>query len=259
MKRFAHFLLALVMVLSLVPATALAATTRGWDQQGDNWYYYNTDGVMQTGWIQVDGKWYYMASNGVMKTGWIQLSGTWYYLNGSGAMVTGWRQISGKWYYFNGSGAMYMDGVAQIGGKWYCFGPNGDMKTGWQYLPHEDGNSYWYFFDRTNGDMKTGWIKDGGKWYYCNDAMIYGGATQIGGKWYYFGPNGDMKTGWVKARDTSGGTSWFFFDRTNGDMKTGWIKDGGKWYYCDESMYYGGSYRIDGKVYTFDNNGVWVG
>lgn len=293
MKRILHFLLALVMVLSLLPATALAATrttepaaalltgsavTTGWVQQDGKWYYYNPDGTMRLGWLQygtnhvwyyfdedgamatgwrhVSSKWYYFDAEGVMMTGWVHVDGEWYFLDKtSGALQAGWILDGGKWYYCNGSGVMYSDEAVVISGKTYYFDASGAMVTGWLLTTDENGDDGWVFFDRTNGDMKTGWIKDGGKWYYCDPFMYCDGIYDIGEKTYCFGPDGDMQTGWIQAEAETGEQGWLFFDKTNGDMRTGWILDGGKWYYCNDLMYCDDIYDIDGSYYYFGPNG----
>ena len=81
----------------------------GWNQKGDEWYYYKSDGTMAIGWEQVGGTWYYFNNSGVMKTDWLRLGDTWYYLKPNGAMAVGWEQVGGTWYYFNNSGAMKTD------------------------------------------------------------------------------------------------------------------------------------------------------
>ena len=37
-----------------------------WLKEGDNWYYFNSEGYMATGWIKINNKWYYMDDKGVM-------------------------------------------------------------------------------------------------------------------------------------------------------------------------------------------------
>lgn len=37
-----------------------------WLREGDNWYYFNSEGYMATGWIKINNKWYYMDDKGVM-------------------------------------------------------------------------------------------------------------------------------------------------------------------------------------------------
>ena len=40
-----------------------------WALINDKWYFFNTDGYMQTGWLEYKGQWYYMdPENGVMQT-----------------------------------------------------------------------------------------------------------------------------------------------------------------------------------------------
>ncbi len=36
----------------------------GWKKINDYWYFFNTDGSMQTGWKKIDGKWYYFNPDG---------------------------------------------------------------------------------------------------------------------------------------------------------------------------------------------------
>lgn len=59
----------------------------GWEQIGDNWFYFDRDGYMKTGWVKDGDKWYFLNSNGYMKTGWIKDGDKWYFLNLNGDMA----------------------------------------------------------------------------------------------------------------------------------------------------------------------------
>ncbi|MBW6410982.1 hypothetical protein KYD98_12835 [Clostridium sp. YB-6] len=59
----------------------------GWQQKGDNWYYYKDD-KEQSGWLQDKNSWYYLGNDGKMRSGWIQDQENWYYLNSDGTMAT---------------------------------------------------------------------------------------------------------------------------------------------------------------------------
>ncbi|WP_061342913.1 lysozyme [Clostridium botulinum] len=91
---------------------------KGWYKDGDNWYYLNDEGVMQTGWLEdKDGRWYYLDSNGAMKTGWLKDNDKWYYLETNSTGYKGEMYgnrtaiIDGKEYSFNGSGAWIEDSL----------------------------------------------------------------------------------------------------------------------------------------------------
>jgi glucan-binding YG repeat protein len=84
--------------------------------------------------------------------------------------------------------------------------------------------------------MQTGWVYDQNKWYYLAG-------------------NGAMKTGWVKDAG-----SWYYL-AGNGAMVAGkWLKDtDGSWYYLSgNGKMLTGKQKINGKVYSFKTNGVWV-
>ena len=70
------------------------------------YYYFNSQGYLQTGWIKDNGYWYYSTEYGILEKTWLQYNGTWYYFNSDGVMITGWMKIKDKWYYFDASGAM---------------------------------------------------------------------------------------------------------------------------------------------------------
>ncbi|OOM17233.1 putative cell wall binding repeat protein [Clostridium saccharobutylicum] len=106
------------------------------------WALEEDDKTLATGWNQVGDYWYLFDSNGAMKTGWYQdNNGKWYYLNDytddkfpQGAMVTGWKQINSKWYYFykstDASQAEYIGTTSYsctktIDGKDYSFDKDG--------------------------------------------------------------------------------------------------------------------------------------
>lgn len=85
---------------------------KGWYKDGDNWYYLNDEGIMQTGWIEdKDGRWYYLDESGTMKTGWLKDKDKWYYLEPNSTGFKGEMYgnctviIEGKSYTFDSTGA----------------------------------------------------------------------------------------------------------------------------------------------------------
>ena len=82
------------------------STTAGWNQIGEDWYYYDENGQMATGWKLVGDGWFYLDESGKMTIGWIRIGEDWYYTDAEGRMVTGWKMIDGALYYFHGNGKM---------------------------------------------------------------------------------------------------------------------------------------------------------
>ena len=85
-----------------------------WGIADGRWYYFDTEGIMQTGWQYIGDVWYYLSTEadaktkaqtkeGAMMTGWYydSIYGGWFYFGSNGAMATGNREIDGKPYYFN--------------------------------------------------------------------------------------------------------------------------------------------------------------
>lgn len=103
------------------------STLSGWQQQGENWYYYEGNTAV-TDWKNISGTWYYFDGSGVMSTNWEKVNGTWYYFNTDGAMRTSWQKVSGAWYYMDNSGAMQTD-WKEISNAWYYFNADGVMQA----------------------------------------------------------------------------------------------------------------------------------
>ena len=182
-----------------------------------------------TGWQKVDGSWYFYDEDGFpVKNTWLRNGGRWYRFSSDGKMITGWASVGGKWYYLNpGSGEM-KTGWVKTGGKWYYLTPgSGEMKTGWLSY---GGN--WYFLNPGTGAMQTGWKKIQGKDYYFTSEGVMACDEWIQG--YYLDQNG----------------VW------DGKAKVAWHKDSRGWWYGTGSRYLSdGTFRIDGKTYTFDKDG----
>ena len=136
--------------------------TRGWVYEGENQYYMNLDGIMQTGWQYIDNNWYYLGSNGQMWSGgWKYIDDDWYYLSADGEVQTGWQYINGYWYYFGAGGRMWFGGWKYIDNDWYYLGAGGKVQTGWQYI-----NGYWYYFGAGGRMWSGGWKYIDNDWYY---------------------------------------------------------------------------------------------
>lgn len=179
-------------------------------------------------WTQQNGMWYYVSDTGAKTTGWGYVDGAWYYFQPNGVMSTGWQYVDGAWYYFWSTGPM-ATGWHIIDGNWYYFWSGGSMAAGWQYI---DGA--WYYFG-DGGAMATDW-----QW--------------IDGSWYYFWSTGPMASNWLELDGT-----WYYLQST-GAMHTGWLKLGSTWYYffSDGPMAAYCGAMIDGRLYYFDVDGVWI-
>lgn len=158
------------------------------------------------------------------------------------AATSGWKQNNTGWWYQNTNGTYKTNTWFQDGSDWYYFDGNGYMVTGWA----QDSTMHWYYMNPVSngkmGVMKTGWVQDGDKWYYLNPLA-----------------GGTLQTGWIND-----GGKWYFAD-SNGAMQTGVISVDGVVYYLNpnsdgtKGAMMVGTYTIDGKTYTFGENGAPVG
>ena len=292
-KRLSALILTIIMMISIIPVTSMAAGKEGWQKEEGYWYYYEEGVAIKNQWSKIGGKWYYfmddgrMASNTVIpdkeikhfyivdksgamvtKAGWysIKLEGTayWFYLKKGGEATTGWKSIGGKWYYFIDpvgimiSGKFIPDGM-KIGDKLYFFNDDGSLKTN-SWVKTSDNE---WFYTNKNGNPVTGWKQISKKWYYFNDEGVMLADTWLtypegSHDYYYFGKDGAMVTNkWIS--EDYGVLCWFY-QLSNGVGAWEWAKIGGKWYYFDPAddgaMAYSRSIEIEGKVYIFDDNGV---
>ena len=123
------------------------------------------------------------------------------------------------------------------------------------------GDDWQYINDK--GDPVTGWWKINGKWYFFDEYgwMLRDEIYDTGSKAYYLASNGAMQTGWIKNVCGYGADSWteWYYADTDGALANGWKKIGGIWYWFENYlMVSGGSYKINNKLYVFQNNGALV-
>jgi len=278
-KRLPAIVLIVIMMLSIIPASAMAAKQQGWEKNDDGKWTYYEDGVMiKNQWFKIGGKWYYFYSDGSMaastivpddegknfyiveaggamitKAGWTSLKITtdgetytiWFYLKKGGAATIGWKKISKKWYYFAEFAGIMINGEIcpegfEIEGEMYFFNKDGSLKTK-SWVKNSDG--YWYYLDK-DGKRVTGWQKISKKWYYFE-------AKE---KDYMY----VMYSGWW-LNDPEESNKWYYFSK-NGVMVTNdWVEDIDEdedktyWYYQGaDGLSVMGWKKISGKWYYFD-------
>ncbi len=115
------------MIISFMPATAMA-DGGGWrGNDKDGWSYYTSDTeYVKNDWKKISGKWYYFDEyDGSMVTGELLLGDVWYYFKDSGEMLTGWYSVmvdgEKRWIYANSDGSLVYDDWLQKGDKFYYF------------------------------------------------------------------------------------------------------------------------------------------
>ena len=75
---------------------------------------------------------------------------------------------------------------------------------------------------------------------------------KINGKWYFFGNNGIMaRNCWIQGYWLGANGAWSY------PYRGSWHRSARGWWYGDTSGWYAksGTYRIDGRDYTFDRKG----
>ena len=242
----------LVAVLSAAALLAIGASmtsmaAQGWQQEGDDWYYYDNNGdYVVNEWKKSGNNWYYLGDDGYMMKNYLLEDGdSIYYLDGNGVMVTNsWVAYTPEddyeedapdhyWYYFqnNGRAVKASDDIKKktINGKTYGFDDNGRMLFG---FVTEDGDritdedpfedAMYYFGDSDDGAMHKGWLQ------YTDGSELDGVEGWDGGKDY-----DDLDE------------LWFYFNTSTGKKVTG-DSDGAA------------SKTINGNKYIFDEHGVMV-
>ena len=234
----------LVAVLSAAALLAIGASmtsmaAQGWQQEGDDWYYYDNNGdYVVNEWKKSGNNWYYLGDDGYMMKNYLLEDGdNTYYLDGNGVMVTNsWVAYTPEddyeddapdhyWYYFQANGrAVKQTGSSvkkkTINGKTYGFDEDGRMLYGFVTLDGEkltDENPFedatYYFGDSDDGAMHQGWLQ------YMDGSDLVERYEDLSEMWFYFNPsNGKM----VKDNDskTINGNKYAFDEY--GVMISGW-------------------------------------
>ena len=188
--------------LLAIGATMTSFAARGWVAEGDQWYYYDSNGDYVTDkWKSYNGNYFYLGDEGYMLTNeLIEDGNNYYFVDANGAMVkNAWIPVPAddsedldvdyRWYYFGSNGKAYRDhNKKTINGKKYGFDEEGKMLFG--------------FVDDSNYDILN----------ESDDAILSANR--------YYGTNDDgaLYTGWLLYQDGLDASGyddefyWFWFD-----------------------------------------------
>ena len=263
-----------------------AMVETSWVKMDEKWYYATESGkIIRNKWEKINGFWYRFDETGAMLTKTIYND---YLLETSGAMhENGWVKMDEKWYYATESGKIIRNKWEKINGSWYRFDETGIMLSKTIY------NDYLL---QTSGAMaEKNWVKMDEKWYYATDSgkVVRNKWEKINSSWYLFDKDGVMLSSlwkdkyYLKDSGAMAQNEWFFDKKYNswfylksdgsyaenqwqgsyylksyGYMaKNEWIfdKSYNAWYYLkDDGLYATGTLKINGKNYSFENNGKWI-
>ena len=263
-----------------------AMVETSWVKIDEKWFYATESGkIIRNKWEKINGFWYRFDKTGAMLTKTIYND---YLLETSGAMhENGWVKIDEKWFYATESGKIIRNKWEKINGFWYRFDETGIMLSKTIY------NDY---LIQTSGAMaEKNWVKIDEKWYYATDSgkVVRNKWEKINSSWYLFDKDGVMLSSqwkdkyYLKDSGAMAQNEWFFDKKYNswfylksdgsyaenqwqgsyylksyGYMaKNEWIfdKSYNAWYYLkDDGLYATGTLKINGKNYSFENNGKWI-
>ena len=263
-----------------------AMVETSWVKIDEKWYYATESGkIIRNKWEKINGSWYRFDETGIMLSKTIYND---YLLQTSGAMAEkDWVKMDEKWYYATESGKIIRNKWDKINGSWYRFDETGIMLSKTIY------NDYLL---QTSGAMaEKNWVKMDEKWYYATDSgkVVRNKWEKINSSWYLFDKDGVMLSSqwkdkyYLKDSGAMAKNEWFFDKKYNswfylksdgsyaenqwqgsyylksyGYMaKNEWIfdKSYNAWYYLKEDgLYATGTLKINGKNYSFENNGKWI-
>ena len=286
LKKFAAAGITLTMVVSMLPATAMAAHYNEWVKKSDGyWYYYDSYGHKvknATQYSNEDSCYYLLDSKGhrVTKKGLATITSfktnygdkikykRSFYVQTGGALLTySWKKISKKWYYFGSEGEMvkgsakYKEYDEKTGtSKYYLLGNDGKMvtKQGWYkakytYVDTYSGNKStynYYYYVKKDGSVQTGVKKIGGKYYaFSSNGIMVQNDTYYSnsGKLYLYGDSGAR----IKKAGWATVKSTNTYKYISGSSKYVYTY---KYYINKDGSVYTGWKKIKGKWYYFDHS-----
>ena len=263
-----------------------AMVETSWVKMDEKWYYATESGkIIRNKWEKINGFWYRFDETGAMLTKTIYND---YLLKSSGAMhEKGWVKMDEKWYYATESGKIIRNKWEKINGSWYRFDKTGIMLSKTIYND--------YLLQTSGAIAEKNWVKMDEKWYYATDSgkVVRNKWEKINSSWYLFDKDGVMLSSqwkdkyYLKDSGAMAQNEWFFDKKYNswfylksdgsyaenqwqgsyylksyGYMaKNEWIfdKSYNAWYYLKEDgLYATGTLKINGKNYSFENNGKWI-
>ena len=145
----------------------------GWSYIGENTYYSDENGVIQTGHTEIDGHEYYFNEEGVLFRGFLKENGNIYYYGmGSAQLKYGWSYI-GKNTYYSDENGLIQTGDLQIDSRWYRFNFDGVLQSGWQTI---NNNTYYFNLD---GTVVTGVAKiTGTRYLFSSTGVLLNGNVK---------------------------------------------------------------------------------
>ena len=263
-----------------------ALAESSWVKLENKWYYATEEGkVTRNKWASISGDWYRFNQDGIMLSNVIYED---YLFNSNGALaINAWTKIGDKWYYGNQDGKILRNKWEKIKNIWYYFNQDGTMLSDTIYKE--------YLFNKSGALAESSWVKISNKWYYADASgkITRNKWEKIKDRWYYFDAEGVMESSTWKKKyylKDSGAmaqsewifdkqyNSWFYLKsdgtyaenqwqgsyylKSGGHMaKSEWIFDNSynAWYYLKEDgLYATGTLKINGKNYSFENNGKWI-
>ncbi|MBQ6865174.1 MAG: phosphodiester glycosidase family protein [Clostridia bacterium] len=175
--------------------------------------------------------------HGKVMTGWFVLDTADYLFDENGEAMSGTVAYKGFTYECDENGKLKMGALVQNNDKTYSYYINGESLEGWFWL-----NDGWYYFRRA--DHKT----------YIGSLYVYKDEHSPG-MLYKFGADSKLVRG--AFVETTDGTSYYW----GPEVKTGLTTIDGKLYYFSTENTYmlkNDSVEVDGTVYAFGANGVFV-
>lgn len=187
-------------------------------------------------------------------TGWRLLDGKWYYLNSKSEYITGWAMIGTERYYF----LTEEDCFAEKTTDKINYGRLGVMCTGYRVI-----NGRLCYFDQNGAyrgirGCENGWYyaKEENAWYFMKGQRVTTGRATVNGIEYIFASDGKMYA------DTIVKENGLRYVNSDGAIVTqkGWrLLSNGYIYIQDNGTVCTGIKMINGVIYYFGEDGIWIG
>ena len=263
MKKIRTLMLLAALFSALMLMQSAAAPAEGWNTSGSEVRYYISAGsglVPAVGLRLIGEDYYYFDASGVMQTEWVQTADGWRYFMPAGTvpekgkMFTGFQKIGSRFFYFDMNGVV-KTGLIGVGRYTYFFKDSGDagvygqsVMNGWAKYEGER-----YYFNARGRMIRNSWVKN--RYVGPDGKMLKNTVTPDG---YLVGANG-KKTGTAKVNGPvriSG--VWHYFDLAAGAfLKEAFATHDGNRYYADaDGILLTGWQKINNKTYFFNKKGV---